>query len=145
MELGTKYERNTKHVWWLHRGRQGIIRESLREDVMLDLSFVQRAEIYYLKKKKKKGKEELRGYKACEERFGRNDFLIKDMKAFCLGFFICTFNRKSLTLVLQWNSVWCWWNDNWAITKIHEHFPMENSHKVYCFSQIHESVKAKAL
>lgn len=97
------------------------------------------------KKKKKKGKEELRGYKACEERFGRNDFLIKDMKAFCLGFFICTFNRKSLTLVLQWNSVWCWWNDNWAITKIHEHFPMENSHKVYCFSQIHESVKAKAL
>ena len=97
------------------------------------------------KKKKKKGKEELRGYKACEERFGRNDFLIKDMKAFCLGFFICIFNRKSLTLVLQWNSVWCWWNDNWAITKIHEHFPMENSHKVYCFSQIHESVKAKAL
>lgn len=76
--------------------------------------------------------------------FERNDFLIKDMKAFCSSFVNCSSNRKSLTFALQWNSMWCWWDDNWAITKIHEHFPMENSHKVCCFSQIHESVKQKA-
>ena len=78
--------------------------------------------------------------------FERSDCLMKDMKAFFgASFFICISNRKSLTLALQWNSVWCWWNDTWAITKIHEHFPMENPHKVCCFSQIHESVKQKGL
>lgn len=95
---------------------------------------------------KKMGKEESRRWKACKKEFGRSYFLMKDLKVFGTSFFICISNRKSPTLrTLQWNSVWCWWNDNWAITKIHEYFPMENSHKVCCFSQIHEPAKKRPI
>lgn len=43
--------------------------------------------------------------KLVKKGFGRNDFLITDMKAFRTNVFICFSNRKSLTLALQQNSV----------------------------------------
>lgn len=76
--------------------------------------------------------------------FERNDCLMKDRKAFfCASFLVCISNRKSVTSALQWSSVRCWWDGTRAITKIHEHFPMESPHKVCCLSQIPESVKQK--
>lgn len=121
-----------------------LLRENFIEQVIFDLSRVQRPGICYMKKKWEKRITE--DEKLVRNDFERSDCLMKDMKAFFgASFFICISNRKSLTLALQWNSVWCWWNDTWAITKIHEHFPMENPHKVCCFSQIHESVKQKGL
>lgn len=129
-------------VWWLHWGRHGFVRKSFREDVIFHPSLGQRASIYYMRKKWEKRKTEDK--KLVRKEFGRNDFLFKDMKALCASFFICISRRRSLTVVLQWNPLWCWWNDNWAITKIHEHFPMENPHKICCFSQIHEPIKQRA-
>lgn len=129
-------------LWWLHWGRQGFVRKSFREDVIFHPSLGQRAGICYMRKKWEKRKIEDK--KLVRKEFGRNDFLFKDMKALCASFFICISRRRSLTVVLQWNPLWCWWNDNWAITMIHEHFPMENPHKICCFSQIHEPIKQKA-
>lgn len=122
-----------------------LLRENFIEQVIFDLSLVQRPGICYVEKKKK-GKEDNRGWKACKEWFWEKWLSNERHEGFfCASFFICISNRKSLTLAVQRNSVCCWWNDTWAITKIHEHFPMENPHKVCCFSQIHESVKLKGL
>ena len=49
-------------------------------------------------------------------------FFITDTKAFWTNVFICISNRKLLTLALQWNSVWCWWN-NWALLSFMDSFP----------------------
>lgn len=121
-----------------------LLRENFIEQVIFDLSLVQRPGICYMKKKKM-GKEDNRGWRACKESFWEKWLSNERHEGFFgASFFICISNRKSLSLALQWNSVWCWWNDTWPITKIHEHFPMDNL-KVCCFSQIHESVKQKGL
>ena len=131
-------------VWWLHGMRQGFVKRKLHRasDIWPESCTKTRD----LLREKKMGKEDNRGWKACKEWFWEKWLSNERHEGFfCASFFICISNRKSLTLAIQQNSVCCWWNDTWAITKIHEHFPMENPHKVCCFSQIHESVKQKGL
>lgn len=111
-----------KMVWWPHVGRQDFVRESFKEDIIFDLSLYKELGFATWKKKKRE-KRRAEDEKPVRKEFGRSDFLIKDIKDFWANFFICISDRKSLTLSLQWNSVWCWWNDNWAITKIHECYP----------------------
>lgn len=46
-----------------------LLRENVIEQVIFDLSLVQRPGICYMKKKKKKGKEDSRGRTTCKESF----------------------------------------------------------------------------
>lgn len=128
-------------VWWPCGGRHGFVRESFSEDVIFDLSLGQRARICYMKKKCEKREDE----KFLRKEFARNDFLIKDMKALCVGFLIWISNRKSLTLPLQWKNQ-CGADEmiTGPLLRFMNIFPWKNPHKVCCFSQIHEPIKQKA-
>ena len=75
--------------------------------------------------------------------FGRNDFLIKDMEAFCASLFICISNRKSLALAL--NEIQCDADEmiTGPLLRLMNVFPWKIFIKS-CFSQIQEPVKQKA-
>lgn len=69
--------------------------QEIREEVVFNLSLIQRARICCMKEKEKMRKTRTEDKKVMRKEFGRNDFLIKDMKAFFNNFLICISNSKS--------------------------------------------------